>query len=81
MVLFRKQIEEKRKIAFEILIIKLNICSDVYIRRRRFRRLYNEEMPWRAQLNIYLAIVHFSLFKKRTQELYNAENFVPSPDR
>ncbi|XP_039214094.1 cilia- and flagella-associated protein 54 isoform X2 [Crotalus tigris] len=76
----RKQIEEKRKIAFEILIIKLNICSDVYIRRRRFRRLYNEEMPWRAQLNIYLAIVHFSLFKKRTQELYNTENFIPSPD-
>ncbi|KAG8137993.1 hypothetical protein E2320_003927 [Naja naja] len=76
----RKQIEEKRKIAFEILIIKLNICSDVYIRRRRFRRLYNEEMPWRAQLNIYLAIVHFSLFKKRAQELCNTENFVPSPD-
>ncbi|XP_026548471.1 cilia- and flagella-associated protein 54 [Notechis scutatus] len=80
MLLFRKQIEEKRKIAFEILIIKLNICSDVYIRRRRFRRLYNEEMPWRAQLNIYLAIVHFSLFKKRAQELCNTENFVQSPD-
>ncbi|XP_034258808.1 LOW QUALITY PROTEIN: cilia- and flagella-associated protein 54 [Pantherophis guttatus] len=76
----RKQIEEKRKFAFEILIIKLNICSDVYIRRRRFRRLYNEEMPWRAQLNIYLAIVHFNMFKKRTQELYSAENFVQSPD-
>ncbi|XP_058047226.1 cilia- and flagella-associated protein 54 [Ahaetulla prasina] len=76
----RKQIEEKRRIAFEILIIKLNICSDVYIRRRRFRRLYNEEMPWRAQLNIYLAIVHFNLFKKRTQELYSTENFVQSPD-
>ncbi|XP_013907008.1 PREDICTED: cilia- and flagella-associated protein 54-like isoform X2 [Thamnophis sirtalis] len=76
----RKQIEEKRKIAFEILIIKLNICSDIYIRRRRYRRLYNEEMPWRAQLNIYLAIVHFNLLKKRTQELLTIENFIQSPD-
>ncbi|XP_025022532.1 cilia- and flagella-associated protein 54, partial [Python bivittatus] len=76
----RNEKEEIRKIAFQTLIIKLNICSDVYIRRRRFRRLYNEEMPWRSQLNIYLAIVHYTCFKKRIQELCNTETSVQNPE-
>ncbi|XP_063165398.1 cilia- and flagella-associated protein 54 [Candoia aspera] len=76
----RKEREEIRKIAFQNLIIKLNICSDVYVRRRRFRWLYNEELPWRSQLNIYLSIVHYSLLKKRIQELCNTETVVQNPD-
>ncbi|XP_061438715.1 cilia- and flagella-associated protein 54 [Rhineura floridana] len=69
----RREKEESRKIAFQVLIQKLNLRSNVYIKRRRFRRVYTEEMPWRSQLNLYLAIVHFNLFKKRIEELYNID--------
>ncbi|XP_053108413.1 cilia- and flagella-associated protein 54 isoform X2 [Hemicordylus capensis] len=70
----RKEREELRKIACLILIQKLNTTTSVFIKRRRFRQLMVEEMPWKSQLNIYLAITYFNLFKKRIEELYNIDD-------
>ncbi|XP_042324461.1 cilia- and flagella-associated protein 54 isoform X2 [Sceloporus undulatus] len=64
---------ESKKLAYQMLINKLNLRCHVYIKRRRFRWIYVEEMPWRSQLNIYLGIGHFNLFKKRIEEFYNVE--------
>lgn len=73
LILFRREKEESRKFAFHMLVQKLNLRSNVFLKRRRFRWIYIEEMPWRSQLNIYLAIAHFNLFKKRIEDLYNIE--------
>ncbi|KAJ7329936.1 hypothetical protein JRQ81_016110 [Phrynocephalus forsythii] len=69
----RRQKDDSRKFAFHMLVHKLNVHSNVFLKRRRFRWIYIEEMPWRSQLNIYLAIGHFNLFKKRIEDLYNIE--------
>nr|XP_056702505.1 cilia- and flagella-associated protein 54 [Euleptes europaea] len=69
----RREKEQLRKIAFYLLTQKLNIYGDVFLKRRRFHQVCIEEMPWRVQMNIYLSIIHFILFKKRLEELYNLE--------
>ncbi|XP_015271758.1 PREDICTED: cilia- and flagella-associated protein 54 [Gekko japonicus] len=69
----KRQREELRRIAFCVLTQKLNYFSNVFLKRRRFHHVCIEEMPWRAQMNIYLAVVHFILFKKRMEELYTFE--------
>nr|XP_060633260.1 cilia- and flagella-associated protein 54 [Anolis sagrei ordinatus] len=69
----RKEKEESKKLAYQILIHRLNLHGNVFLRRRRIRWLYVEEMPWRSQMNIYLGIAHFNLFKKRLEEFYNIE--------
>ncbi|XP_034983013.2 cilia- and flagella-associated protein 54 isoform X3 [Zootoca vivipara] len=66
----RREKEESRKLAVQVLTQKLHLRSNVFLKRRRWRRVYVEELPWRSQLNIYLAIAHFNLFKKRIEELY-----------
>ncbi|XP_060100406.1 cilia- and flagella-associated protein 54 [Heteronotia binoei] len=70
----RKEREEWLRIAFYILTQKLNFFANVFLKRRRFHQVCIEEMPWRAQMNIYLAVVHFLLFKKRIDELYVLES-------
>ncbi|XP_062838899.1 cilia- and flagella-associated protein 54 isoform X2 [Anolis carolinensis] len=69
----RKEREEAKKLALQMLIQKLNLRCNVFLRRRRVRWLYAEEMPWRSQMNIYLGISHFNSFKKRLEEFYNIE--------
>uniref|UniRef100_A0ABM5GFE7 Cilia- and flagella-associated protein 54 isoform X1 n=1 Tax=Pogona vitticeps TaxID=103695 RepID=A0ABM5GFE7_9SAUR len=69
----RREKEESRKFAMHMFVHKLNLRSNVFLKRRRFRWIYVEEMPWRSQLNIYLSIVHFNLFKKRIEDLYNTD--------
>ncbi|XP_043823641.1 cilia- and flagella-associated protein 54 [Dromiciops gliroides] len=57
-----------RKIALKILTDLL--CPRVvrYIKRKRLHRLFIEELPWRAQMNVHLANAHFSLFKVKLAE-------------
>ncbi|XP_066490590.1 cilia- and flagella-associated protein 54 [Tiliqua scincoides] len=69
----RKEREEARKLAFQLLIQKLNLRGSVFLKRRRFRQITVEEMPWRSQLNIYLAIANFNLFRKQIEELCNID--------
>ncbi|KAF7248511.1 Cilia- and flagella-associated protein 54 [Varanus komodoensis] len=78
---YLKKKEESRKMAFQMLIERLNLHANLYIKRRRFRQLYVEEMPWRSQLNIYLAVAHANLFKKHVEELCNIEiNYLQNLD-
>ncbi|CAN8211290.1 unnamed protein product [Coccothraustes coccothraustes] len=42
-----------------------------YITRSRFCQMCLEEMPWRSQMNIYLAVAHYHLFKKNLEEQHN----------
>uniref|UniRef100_A0A8C3F4F5 Cilia and flagella associated protein 54 n=1 Tax=Chrysemys picta bellii TaxID=8478 RepID=A0A8C3F4F5_CHRPI len=71
MFLFRKQRDEIEKVAFHTLVVLLNPTVSNYLKRKRFHQVCLEEMPWRSQMNIYLAITHFNLFKKRLEEQYN----------
>lgn len=32
-----------------------------YVKRKRFQQVYLEEMPWKAQMNLYLASAYFNL--------------------
>uniref|UniRef100_A0A452GHG4 Uncharacterized protein n=1 Tax=Gopherus agassizii TaxID=38772 RepID=A0A452GHG4_9SAUR len=67
----RKQRDEIEKVAFHTLVVLLNPIVSNYLKRKRFHQVCLEEMPWRSQMNIYLAITHFNLFKKRLEEQYN----------
>ncbi|XP_032644428.1 cilia- and flagella-associated protein 54 isoform X3 [Chelonoidis abingdonii] len=67
----RKQRDEIEKVAFHTLVVLLNPIVSNYLQRKRFHQVCLEEMPWRSQMNVYLAISHFSLFKKRLEEQYN----------
>ncbi|XP_034630620.1 cilia- and flagella-associated protein 54 [Trachemys scripta elegans] len=67
----RKQRDEIEKVAFHTLVVLLNPTVSNYLKRKRFHQVCLEEMPWRSQMNIYLAITHFNLFKKRLEEQYN----------
>ncbi|XP_023572354.1 cilia- and flagella-associated protein 54 [Octodon degus] len=57
-----------RRIAYQCLIENLNPLILNYVRRNRFHQIFLEEMPWRAQMNLYLALTHFHLFLQRLGE-------------
>ncbi|ELK34923.1 hypothetical protein MDA_GLEAN10016083 [Myotis davidii] len=50
-----------RKIAHRVLVDNLNPLILNYIKKKRFRQIWLEEMPWRAQMNLYLANAHFNM--------------------
>ncbi|KAM4035751.1 cilia- and flagella-associated protein 54 isoform 2-T2 [Anomaloglossus baeobatrachus] len=68
--LTREEIEEK---AFKTLLVLLTPIVGRYIKRKRLFHASREEMPWRAQMNLLLALTHFSLFKKKLSQLCGAE--------
>ncbi|PKK21110.1 cilia and flagella associated 54 [Columba livia] len=41
-----------------------------YLNRKKFHQICLEEMPWKSQMNIYLAIAHYNLFRKKLEEQY-----------
>uniref|UniRef100_A0A2K6T8U7 Cilia and flagella associated protein 54 n=1 Tax=Saimiri boliviensis boliviensis TaxID=39432 RepID=A0A2K6T8U7_SAIBB len=57
-----------RKAAQRYLMDYLNPLISSYIKRKRFRRFSLEEMPWRAQMNLYLAGAHFNLVLQKLGE-------------
>ncbi|XP_027535729.1 cilia- and flagella-associated protein 54 [Neopelma chrysocephalum] len=63
----RKGKEKLQKAAQQTLVVLLGD----YLKRRRFRHMCLEEMPWKSQMNIYLAVAHYHLFKKNLEEQYN----------
>nr|XP_048691469.1 cilia- and flagella-associated protein 54 isoform X3 [Caretta caretta] len=67
----RKQQGDLEKIAFHTLVVLLNPIVSNYLKRKKFHQVCLEEMPWRSQMNVYMAITHFNLFKKRLEEQYN----------
>ncbi|XP_058529629.1 cilia- and flagella-associated protein 54 [Ochotona princeps] len=57
-----------RKIAYRCLILYLNPIILNYVQRKRFHQIFLEEMPWRAQMNLYLASTHFNLLLQKLGE-------------
>uniref|UniRef100_F7BP49 Cilia and flagella associated protein 54 n=1 Tax=Callithrix jacchus TaxID=9483 RepID=F7BP49_CALJA len=57
-----------RKAAQRYLMDYLNPLISSYIKRKRFHRFSLEEMPWRAQMNLYLAGAHFNLVLQKLGE-------------
>ncbi|XP_064232917.1 cilia- and flagella-associated protein 54 isoform X1 [Aotus nancymaae] len=57
-----------RKTAQRYLMDYLNPLISSYIKRKRFHRVSLEEMPWRAQMNLYLAGAHFNLVLQKLGE-------------
>ncbi|XP_056430458.1 cilia- and flagella-associated protein 54 [Hyla sarda] len=65
--------EEAEKKAFTTLLVLLTPIVGRYMKRKRLFQASREEMPWRAQMNLLLALTHFSLFKKKLSQLYSEE--------
>ncbi|XP_035756904.1 cilia- and flagella-associated protein 54 isoform X4 [Egretta garzetta] len=67
----RKYKEELHKVAHHTLVALLKPIVNNYLNRKKFHQMCLEEMPWRSQMNIYLAVAHYYLFKKKLEEQYN----------
>uniref|UniRef100_A0A8C0UUS3 Cilia and flagella associated protein 54 n=1 Tax=Cyanistes caeruleus TaxID=156563 RepID=A0A8C0UUS3_CYACU len=59
--------DKLKKLAHQTLVMLLS----KYVTRSQFSQMCLEEMPWKSQMNIYLAITHYHLFKKNLEEQYN----------
>ncbi|XP_013373994.1 PREDICTED: cilia- and flagella-associated protein 54 isoform X2 [Chinchilla lanigera] len=57
-----------RRLAYQCLTERLNPLILNYVRKSRFHQIFLEELPWRAQMNLYLALTHFHLFLQRLGE-------------
>jgi len=68
---FRKCKDELQKVARDALVVLLKPIVSNYLNRKKFHQMCLEEMPWRSQMNIYLAAAHYNLFKKKLEEQYN----------
>ncbi|KAM8820072.1 cilia- and flagella-associated protein 54 [Eudromia elegans] len=67
----RQHREELQKVARHTLVIFLKPLVTSYLNRRKLHQAFLEEMPWRSQMNIYLANTHYNLFKKKLGEQYD----------
>ncbi|XP_057281110.1 cilia- and flagella-associated protein 54 isoform X1 [Pezoporus wallicus] len=67
----RKCKKELQKAARHTLVVLLKPIVSNYLEKKKFRHMCLEEMPWRSQMNIYLAVAHYSLFKKNLEEQCN----------
>ncbi|XP_036106722.1 cilia- and flagella-associated protein 54 [Molossus molossus] len=57
----RNKRSDVRKTAYRFLVDYFNPLLYNYVKRRRFHQICLEEMPWKAQMNLYLANAHFNL--------------------
>ncbi|KAL2775883.1 cilia- and flagella-associated protein 54 isoform 1, partial [Daubentonia madagascariensis] len=64
----RNKRSDVRKVAYRSLVDLLNPVISNYVGRRRFHEILLEEMPWRAQMNLYLASAHYNLLLQRLGE-------------
>ncbi|KAM5287902.1 cilia- and flagella-associated protein 54 [Ctenodactylus gundi] len=64
----RNKRADVRKIAYRCLTDCLNPLILNFAKRKRFHQIFLEEMPWRAQMNLYLATAHFHLFLQKLGE-------------
>ncbi|XP_067928992.1 cilia- and flagella-associated protein 54-like [Watersipora subatra] len=64
----QRAVEEERQIgAIEKLALFVPDLFKAKIRKKRFRRICVDEMPWRAQLNIVLGLSHFGVFLNKLE--------------
>ncbi|XP_076967829.1 cilia- and flagella-associated protein 54 [Tamandua tetradactyla] len=64
----RNKRADVRKTAFRFLVDNFNPLIYNYVKRRRFHQIFLEEMPWRSQMNLYLASAHFNLLLAKLGE-------------
>lgn len=64
---FSKAKDKLKKLAHETLVMLLT----KYVIRSHFCQMCLEEMPWKSQMNIYLALAHYHLCKKNLEGQYN----------
>ncbi|KAM6425269.1 LOW QUALITY PROTEIN: cilia- and flagella-associated protein 54 [Rhynochetos jubatus] len=67
----RKCKEKLKKVARHTLVVLLKPVVSNYLNRKKFHQMCLEEMPWRSQMNIYVAVAHYNLFKKKLEEQRN----------
>ncbi|XP_065793289.1 cilia- and flagella-associated protein 54 isoform X5 [Muntiacus reevesi] len=64
----RNKRADVRKVAYRFLVENLNPLILSYVKKKRFHQIFLEEMPWKAQMNLYLASAHFSLLLTKLGE-------------
>ncbi|XP_036093176.1 cilia- and flagella-associated protein 54 isoform X3 [Rousettus aegyptiacus] len=64
----RNKRADVRKIAHRFLVDNLNPLIFSYVKKKRFHQICLEEMPWKAQMNLYLANAHFNLLLIKLRE-------------
>ncbi|XP_063120477.1 cilia- and flagella-associated protein 54 isoform X4 [Rattus norvegicus] len=64
----RNKRTDVRKMAYRSLMDNLNPLILTYVKRKRFHQILLEELPWRAQMNLYLANAHFHMFLQKLTE-------------
>ncbi|KAM9230051.1 cilia- and flagella-associated protein 54 [Dugong dugon] len=64
----RNKRPDVRKIAHRFLVDCMNPIILNYVKRKRFHQIFLEEMPWRSQMNLYLANAHFNLLLQKLGE-------------
>lgn len=64
----RNKRTDVKKMAYRSLTDNLNPIILNYVKRKRFHQILLEELPWRAQINLYLASAHFHLFLLKLTE-------------
>ncbi|XP_012590590.1 PREDICTED: cilia- and flagella-associated protein 54 [Condylura cristata] len=57
----RNKRTDVRKIAHRRLVHNLNPLVNNYVKKKRFHQIFLEELPWKSQMNLYLAIAHFNV--------------------
>ncbi|XP_030309874.1 cilia- and flagella-associated protein 54 [Calypte anna] len=67
----REHSDELQKAAHHTLVILLKPLLRNYLNQEKFHQICLEEMPWRSQMNIYLALAHYNLFKKKIEDEFN----------
>ncbi|XP_068047777.1 cilia- and flagella-associated protein 54 isoform X1 [Anomalospiza imberbis] len=63
----KKGKDKLKKLAHQTLTMLLS----KYVTRSQFCQICLEEMPWKCQMNIYLAVAHYHLFKRNLEEQYS----------
>ncbi|XP_060051568.1 cilia- and flagella-associated protein 54 [Erinaceus europaeus] len=75
----RNKRSDVRKIAFRFLVDTFNPIVLSRAKKRRFHQIFLEEIPWKAQMNLYLANAYFNLFLVKLWERLKSKYGVSHP--
>ncbi|XP_057597698.1 cilia- and flagella-associated protein 54 isoform X2 [Hippopotamus amphibius kiboko] len=64
----RNKRDDVRKVAHRFLLDNLNPLILSYVKKKRCHQIFLEELPWKSQMNLYLAGAHFNLLLTKLGE-------------
>nr|XP_033807043.1 cilia- and flagella-associated protein 54 isoform X2 [Geotrypetes seraphini] len=67
---FKSSQSDPERKAFGTLVVLLTPHAAKYVRRKTFCRAFTDEMPWRSQMNVLLAITYFNFFKQQLAQQF-----------